>query len=150
MFISSLLQEKAMVRWLIVVNIYVVGNKCTEQSNSCLNISQQSAALKEEPSTPQFVLAVPYVSANETNGQVVVTGTNLRPAPPLVKQFHGNLHNGVESSGDTQIRNARPRADARGRSPLLPRYWPRFTDQELQQMSGEYPLISYLVYLFFN
>ncbi|XP_062013269.1 B3 domain-containing protein Os07g0563300-like isoform X1 [Rosa rugosa] len=113
------------------------GNKCMEQSSSCLNISQQPASLKEEPSTPQFVLSVPYVSASETNGQVVVTGTNLRPALPMVKQFNGTLHNGVELSGDTQIRNARPRADARGRSPLLPRYWPRFTDQELQQMSGD-------------
>ncbi|KAK9913877.1 hypothetical protein M0R45_037681 [Rubus argutus] len=73
------------------------------------------------------------------NGQMVVTGTNLQLAPPLVKQFHGNLHNGVESSGDTQIRNGRPRADAQERSPLLSfsAYWPRYIDQELQKMSGD-------------
>ncbi|KAK2632500.1 hypothetical protein EUGRSUZ_L01474 [Eucalyptus grandis] len=30
-------------------------------------------------------------------------------------------------------------SQARGRNQLLPRYWPRITDQELQQISGEYP-----------
>ncbi|XP_068321328.1 B3 domain-containing protein Os07g0563300-like [Pyrus communis] len=102
-----------------------------EKSSSCLNISQQSASLKEEPSTPQFV---PYGSPSETNPQLGVTGTNLRPIAPLAKNYNGN---GVESSGDNQIRNARPRVDARGRNQLLPRYWPRFTDQELQHISGD-------------
>ncbi|KAK2632499.1 hypothetical protein EUGRSUZ_L01473 [Eucalyptus grandis] len=32
---------------------------------------------------------------------------------------------------------AAPRGDARGRNQLLPRYWPRITDQELQQISGD-------------
>lgn len=86
-------------------------------------------------------MTVPYASANETNGQVGVAGSNLRPTPPpMPKQYIGNLTSGVDSPGETQIRNARPRADARGRNQLLPRYWPRFTDQELQQISGEYPL----------
>jgi hypothetical protein len=58
----------------------------------------------------------------------------------MPKQFHGNLHGGVDLSGEAQVRNGRPRVDARGRNLLLPRYWPRFTDQELQQISGEYPL----------
>lgn len=107
-------------------------------------MSQQSSSLKEDPSTPQFGLTVPYTTTNETNDQFVVSGTNLRPTPPsLSKQFIGNLQNGVDSSGETHIRNARPRADARGRSQLLPRYWPRFTDQELQQISGEYPFVSF-------
>lgn len=133
---------QAVGRWLLkCCQHFVVGNNREEQSSSCLNISQQSASLKEDPSTPQFG---PYGSVSETNAQVGVTGTNLRPTLPLAKQFNGNLQNGVESSADTQIRNARPRADARGRNQLLPRYWPRFTDQELQQISGEYPLIQYL------
>ncbi|XP_050371068.1 B3 domain-containing protein Os07g0563300 isoform X2 [Argentina anserina] len=114
------------------------GNNCMEQSTSCVNISQQPVSLTEEPSTPQFVLSAPYVSASETNGQpngqMLATGTNLRPILPVVKQFHGTLYNGVELSIDSQIRNGRLRADPRGR---LPRYWPRFTDQELQQMSGD-------------
>jgi hypothetical protein len=39
------------------------------------------------------------------------------------------------------MRVARPPAEGRGRNQLLPRYWPRITDQELQQISGEYPFI---------
>lgn len=42
----------------------------------------------------------------------------------------------------TPIRVARPPGEGRGRNQLLPRYWPRITDQELQQItSGEYPLV---------
>ncbi|XP_027091324.1 B3 domain-containing transcription repressor VAL1 isoform X2 [Coffea arabica] len=37
----------------------------------------------------------------------------------------------------SQTRIARPPAEGRGRSQLLPRYWPRITDQELQQISGD-------------
>ncbi|PKA66844.1 B3 domain-containing protein [Apostasia shenzhenica] len=36
-----------------------------------------------------------------------------------------------------QMRIARPPAEGRGRNQLLPRYWPRITDQELQQISGD-------------
>ncbi|XP_062160615.1 B3 domain-containing protein Os07g0563300-like isoform X2 [Alnus glutinosa] len=42
-----------------------------------------------------------------------------------------------EANGQIGVRNGRPRVDARGRNLLLPRYWPRFTDQELQQISGD-------------
>lgn len=39
------------------------------------------------------------------------------------------------------FRAARLPAEGRGRTQLLPRYWPRITDKELQQISGsgEYP-----------
>lgn len=38
------------------------------------------------------------------------------------------------------LRVARPPGEGRGRNQLLPRYWPRITDQELKQInSGEYP-----------
>ncbi|CAK9139870.1 unnamed protein product [Ilex paraguariensis] len=41
---------------------------------------------------------------------------------------------------------ARPPAEGRGRHQLLPRYWPRITDEELQQLSGD--LNSTIVPLF--
>ncbi|KAK6268863.1 hypothetical protein QUC31_013023 [Theobroma cacao] len=118
------------------------GINCEEQPGSCLTKSQQPS-LKEEPSNPPLGLSVPYTSPDEANGQIGVSGPHLRPnpPPPLAKQFHSNLHNGLDSSGETQIRNGRPRPDGRGRNQLFPRYWPRFTDQDLQQISGEYPLI---------
>ncbi|GAB2272079.1 hypothetical protein Dimus_006898 [Dionaea muscipula] len=36
-----------------------------------------------------------------------------------------------------QMRVVRPPVESRGRNQLLPRYWPRITDQELQQISGD-------------
>lgn len=39
--------------------------------------------------------------------------------------------------GFPHLRVARPPAEGRGRNQLLPRYWPRITDQELQQISGD-------------
>ncbi|XP_022723532.1 B3 domain-containing protein Os07g0563300-like isoform X2 [Durio zibethinus] len=114
------------------------GINCEEPPSSCLTKSQQPS-LKEEPSNPPFGLAVPYTSPGDANGQIGVSGTHLRPnpQPPLAKQLHSNLHNGLDSSSETQIRNGRPRPDGRGRNQLFPRYWPRFTNQDLQQISGD-------------
>lgn len=57
---------------------------------------------------------------------------------PLGKQLGG--HATVDYAGETQVRNSKTRVDGRGKHHLLPRYWPRITDEELQQISGEYPL----------
>lgn len=60
----------------------------------------------------------------------------LLPKPP-----RPTLTTGLETNAAmvSQIRIARPPAEGRGRNQLLPRYWPRITDQELQQISEEYP-----------
>lgn len=67
---------------------------------------------------------------------------HLLPKPP-----RSALAGGLEANAGvvSQIRVARPPAEGRGRNQLLPRYWPRITDQELQQISGEYP--SYIIYI---
>ncbi|OMO94399.1 hypothetical protein COLO4_16356 [Corchorus olitorius] len=59
---------------------------------------------------------------------------HLLPKPPK-----SVLATGLEVNAGMapQIRVARPPAEGRGRNQLLPRYWPRITDQELQQISGE-------------
>ncbi|KAJ7968470.1 B3 domain-containing protein [Quillaja saponaria] len=116
---------------IIIMN----GIKSEDKTTSCLNISQQDSSRKEDPSTPQFGLTVPFAPSNERNGQIGVVGTHSQQTlpPSLEKQYNGKMHNGLDSSGDTQIRNGRPRAEYRAR--LLPRYWPRCTDQELQQIS---------------
>ncbi|PPS00724.1 hypothetical protein GOBAR_AA19944 [Gossypium barbadense] len=118
------------------------GINCEEQHTSCLTKPQDS-------SNPPFGLAVPYTSIDEANGQMGVSGTPLRPnpQPSLAKQFHSNPHNGLDSSGETQMRNGRPRPDGRGRNQLFPRYWPRFTDQDLQQISAEYPFILESIFI---
>ncbi|KAL0670861.1 hypothetical protein Bca4012_033565 [Brassica carinata] len=40
------------------------------------------------------------------------------------------------TSKSAQARIGRPPNEGRGRSHLLPRYWPKYTDKELQQISG--------------
>ncbi|KAL2488471.1 B3 domain-containing transcription repressor VAL1 [Forsythia ovata] len=52
---------------------------------------------------------------------------NIFPKPPVL---------GSEQNKGT-VRVARPPAEGRGRNQLLPRYWPRITEQELQQLSGD-------------
>lgn len=62
---------------------------------------------------------------------------HILPKPPKPSPTSGSESiKGMAS----QARIARPPAEGRGgRNQLLPRYWPRITDQELQQLSGEYP-----------
>lgn len=56
--------------------------------------------------------------------------------PKIPKTIHGSI---LDASSELvpQMRVARPPAEGRGRNQLLPRYWPRITDQELQQISGD-------------
>lgn len=61
---------------------------------------------------------------------------HLLPKPPKLTLAAGSEANAGMIS---QIRVARPPGEGRGKNQLLPRYWPRITDQELQQISGEYP-----------
>ncbi|TQD78326.1 hypothetical protein C1H46_036131 [Malus baccata] len=59
---------------------------------------------------------------------------HLFPKPPKLA-----LSTGLEEKSTmvSHVRVARPPAEGRGRNQLLPRYWPRITDQELQQISGD-------------
>ncbi|KAE8694998.1 B3 domain-containing transcription repressor VAL2 [Hibiscus syriacus] len=59
---------------------------------------------------------------------------HLLPKPPKPVLATGLK---VNASMVPQIRVARPPVEGRGRNQLLPRYWPRITDQELQQISGD-------------
>ncbi|KAL6992646.1 hypothetical protein U1Q18_010758 [Sarracenia purpurea var. burkii] len=129
------------------------GINCVEQANPCVNVPKKSSFSKNDTSTSHFGLGVSSVSPNDANDQTRVSGPIVpRPTPPplIGKQFCGQ--NGADSSGETHVRNGRARGDARARNQLLPRYWPRITDQELQQISGEYPLVlcsSVIVFLWY-
>ncbi|XP_050383502.1 B3 domain-containing transcription repressor VAL2-like isoform X2 [Argentina anserina] len=59
---------------------------------------------------------------------------HLLPKPPKLSLATGLEENSTMAS---QARVARPPVEGRGRNQLLPRYWPRITDQELQQISGD-------------
>ncbi|KAL5580525.1 hypothetical protein UlMin_012967 [Ulmus minor] len=43
----------------------------------------------------------------------------------------------TNSAVTTHMRLARPPGEGRGKNQLLPRYWPRITDQELEKLSGD-------------
>lgn len=61
---------------------------------------------------------------------------NLLPKPPKsTSALVPDANAGIIS----QIRVARPPVEGRIKNQLLPRYWPRTTYEELQQISGEYP-----------
>lgn len=138
-------------RWLHIL-CRIAGMKNEDKSSPCLNMLQQHHSLKEDSSSQPFGLSVPYSSPNERNGLIGVAGIHSQQTPPHPgKQFCGTMHLALDSSVEAQVRNGRPRADARGRSQLLPRYWPRCTELELQQISIEYPsnhIIITLLYIF--
>ncbi|XP_038894360.1 B3 domain-containing transcription repressor VAL1-like [Benincasa hispida] len=93
--------------------------------------------------TPNFV--VPFSgSAPEEDEKSM--GQRSRPIfPKLIKT--GNTVNSEARKGMAPlVRIARPPAEGRGKNQLLPRYWPRITDQELEQLSGD--LNSTIVPLF--
>ncbi|XP_015874689.2 B3 domain-containing transcription repressor VAL1 [Ziziphus jujuba] len=71
-----------------------------------------------------------------------------RSRPIFPKPLKSGLTGGSETnkSAITQMRIARPPGEGRGKNQLLPRYWPRITDQELEKLSGD--LNSTIVPLF--
>ncbi|XP_043705512.1 B3 domain-containing protein Os07g0679700-like [Telopea speciosissima] len=77
------------------------------------------------------ICELPSISVDNT-----VDGDGSHHLPKLLKMGHST---GLDDNKDMlpHIRVARPPAEGQVRSQLLPRYWPRITDQELQQISGD-------------
>ncbi|KAJ1392095.1 Zinc finger, CW-type [Sesbania bispinosa] len=96
-----------------------------------------------------MALASPLGNSNPFHSAVVNEREQSKTSPPLLlgsrsrhllpKPPRPTLAPGLEANAGmvSQIRIARPPAEGRGRNQLLPRYWPRITDQELQQISGD-------------
>lgn len=95
-----------------------------------------------------MTLAAPLGNSNHFQSAVVDEREQSKTSPLLLgprsrhllpKPPRSTIGTGLEASAGmvSQIRVARPPAEGRGRNQLLPRYWPRITDQELQQISGE-------------
>lgn len=66
-------------------------------------------------------------------------GSRSRPILPKPLKTELTMNVETEKGSASQSRIARPPAEGRGKNQLLPRYWPRITDQELERLSGEYP-----------
>lgn len=105
-------------------------------SNFVLPFSGKVVGGREQSKTPS--------PSFESHRQRPILPKPLKPALNVSESNKGVI---------TQMRIARPPGEGRGKNQLLPRYWPRITDQELEQLSGEYPylihkLISLLPLIF--
>ncbi|KAL6499895.1 hypothetical protein OROGR_027805 [Orobanche gracilis] len=91
---------------------------------------------------------VPPFPGRNVEGSEQIKGSLQKTRHILSKPPKPSPVAGSEMSrgGGSHARVPRPPAEGRGRSQLLPRYWPRITDQELQQLSGD--LNSTIVPLF--
>ncbi|PIA32446.1 hypothetical protein AQUCO_04500208v1 [Aquilegia coerulea] len=110
-----------------------VGGKDTYESlpQTCLTMTlgvSSGAASLAQPLVSSIVEGREQSKMSLQQGQ--------RPRPRTSKMGIGIA---PEASKDNhpQLRVARPPIEGRGRNQLLPRYWPRITDQELQQISGD-------------
>ncbi|XP_057828650.2 B3 domain-containing transcription repressor VAL2 isoform X2 [Cryptomeria japonica] len=121
--------------------ILEVDNNLEEPASSRLNISLGSLLSKDDPSTAFLGLAISSGSPDEVKelSKVSAAHPQRQRRQILPKPLHASPSTGSDSSKDMhpQIRVARPPVEGRGRNQLLPRYWPRSTDQELQQISGD-------------
>ncbi|KAK4361052.1 hypothetical protein RND71_020004 [Anisodus tanguticus] len=109
-----------------------------EPPKSCISGPRQLSYANNDLSAPSFCLTVGSACKNEPTDHSKVSVSvpqQTTLSTPLGKQLGG--HTTVDSSGETQVRNSKTRGDGRGKHHLLPRYWPRITDQELQQLSGD-------------
>lgn len=135
----------------------------SQQSNQFSIISKQDA--NPQPQGPKdmyeslaqpslkFSISAPLSTSNtlQLSPGEVVEGREKSKVPPfqqgqrsrqiLPKSSKSGIAVRAQGSNGavSQTRVARPPVEGRGRSQLLPRYWPRITDQELQKICGEYP-----------
>ncbi|KAK1378843.1 B3 domain-containing transcription repressor VAL2 [Heracleum sosnowskyi] len=106
------------------------GSKCEEQQSPYVNDDLHGAMLKNEPFSPHPDLTPNPASKIEIAEQSSISVSHaLPPAPPPA----ASNYSGVDSSGEGHAHNGRPR----DRNQLLPRYWPKISDEELQQISED-------------
>uniref|UniRef100_A0A0A0LV82 CW-type domain-containing protein n=1 Tax=Cucumis sativus TaxID=3659 RepID=A0A0A0LV82_CUCSA len=98
--------------------------------------------------TPNFVVPCPGSAAHEDEKSILPfqQGQRSRPIFPKLIKTGTTVNSEARKGMAPLVRIARPPAEGRGKNQLLPRYWPRITDQELEQLSGD--LNSTIVPLF--
>ncbi|TVU38411.1 hypothetical protein EJB05_11779, partial [Eragrostis curvula] len=116
--------------------------------------SHHPSMLKDDQPSLSVGLPSNFASANGPKDHIRIVPNQQQAqmaSPPVPKTFYA-MSGKAYTYNDFphQLSNGRPRMDAKARSQLLPRYWPRITDQELQHLSGEYPTCSTYVYEHFS
>ncbi|CAN4126263.1 unnamed protein product [Withania somnifera] len=102
----------------------------TVQTNLSIGLSAPSPNTKLFPTT---------LDEGDLNKTISSLQHGSRSRNPLPKPPKSTSALGPETNAGTipQIRIARPPVEGRIKNQMLPRYWPRITDQELQQISGD-------------
>ncbi|XP_021716770.1 B3 domain-containing transcription repressor VAL1-like isoform X2 [Chenopodium quinoa] len=105
-----------------------------ESQMPSLNIS-----LRSPSETSNFGLTFSGGVEEGDNSRSSLFQSGQRPRQILPKPPKNNLAkvSDANKSSFSPMRVARPPAEGRLRNQLLPRYWPRITDQELQKLSGD-------------
>ncbi|XP_042450942.1 B3 domain-containing protein Os07g0563300-like isoform X1 [Zingiber officinale] len=101
------------------------------------SIKLQQLPVSKENSSLLIGLPASFSSSNGVKDPMNLS-PNQPPAQvttPLSKQFYPQRMN--EAELQVQMRNGRTRVDTYPRTQLLPRYWPRITNQEMKQISGD-------------
>ncbi|KAK9082173.1 hypothetical protein Syun_031622 [Stephania yunnanensis] len=116
----------------------VLGTTSVARLHASASISLQSSTSNDSKKNPSG-LSMPCPSPNEKvvpNNNSGIQSLEQTPAPLFNMHLFADPPNGGDASGRTQLSNGRSRGDGRGRNQLLPRYWPKISDQELQHISG--------------
>lgn len=101
--------------------------------------SHHPSILKDDQPSLSVGLASNFSSQNGPKDHIGIATTQQQAqmaSSSLQKQFYSHTVSGYNEF-QAQMRNGRPRMDAKARSQLLPRYWPRITDQELRHLSSD-------------
>ncbi|KAJ6976069.1 B3 domain-containing transcription repressor VAL1 [Populus alba x Populus x berolinensis] len=116
--------------------------------HSTLSQPSLSMALGAPSGTTNFVTFPDGAVEGKEQRKIPSFQQGQRSRPILPKPSKPGLSVSSENNigAASELRIARPPAEGRGKNQLLPRYWPRITDQELQQLSGD--LNSNIVPLF--
>ncbi|KAI3680637.1 hypothetical protein L6452_35410 [Arctium lappa] len=114
-----------------------IGVQYDGQHNLFGDVSRQSFFYTNELATSLSSLPARMVTQDQKSEKGKISGIHVQQLcpPPLVGKRISNI-NGSGPSLEAQAHHAKARGETRGRNQLLPRYWPRITDQELQQISG--------------
>ncbi|KAJ0260027.1 B3 domain-containing transcription repressor VAL1 [Hirschfeldia incana] len=98
---------------------------------------QESSSTPSQPPSLDMALAtLPYslsfanAASQSHAGQCSASSILQKPSKSVLGTPPGT------TSKSAQARIGRPPVEGRGKSHLLPRYWPKYTDKELQQISG--------------
>ncbi|KGN58689.1 B3 domain-containing transcription repressor VAL2 isoform X2 [Cucumis sativus] len=128
---------------------YVCSSESTQVTNGLNEFAKQEICKGDSGTKLAYdSLALGCGNSNPLPGVSIDEKEASKPSSPLLlgsrsrhlipKPARSVFNVGLESNTSmvSQVRVARPPAEGRGRNQLLPRYWPKITDQELQQISG--------------